>query len=47
MLGLGAALALFFYYLVPGGALWMIGLMPVVIGVVLVASTWLDQSKGA
>ena len=46
MLGLGAALALFLYNLVPGGALWMIGLMPMLIGVVLVASTWLDPSKG-
>ena len=30
--------ALFLYYLVPGDALWMIGLMPILIGVVLGAS---------
>jgi hypothetical protein len=46
MLVLGAALGLFLYNLVPGGALWMIGLMPALIGVVLVVSTWFEQPKG-
>ena len=30
----------------PGSALWMIGLMPAMIGVVLAVSTWLEQPKG-
>ena len=46
MLVLGAALGLFLYNLVPGGALWMIGLMPALIGVVLVVSTWFEPPKG-
>ena len=46
MIVLGAALGLFLYYLAPGGALWMIGLMPSLIGVVLAVSTWLEQPKG-
>jgi hypothetical protein len=46
MLVLGAALGLFLYNLVPGGALWMIGLMPALIGVVLVVSTWFEQPQG-
>ena len=46
MIGLGAALGLFLYYAAPRSALWMIGLMPTLIGVVLVISTWLEKSKG-
>ena len=43
---LGAALGVFLYYLAPGMALWMIGLMPTLIGVVLAISTWLEKPKG-
>lgn len=46
LLALGASLGLFLYYLAPGGALWMIGLMPALIGVVLAGSTWLETPKG-
>lgn len=46
LLAVGAALALFLYYLVPDKPLWMIGLMPLLIGVVLVISTWLETPKG-
>ena len=46
MIGLGAALGLFLYYAAPRSALWMIGLMPTLIGVVLAISTWLEKSKG-
>ncbi len=46
MLVLGAALGVFLYYLAPGSALWMIGLMPTLIGVVLAVSTWLEKPKG-
>ena len=42
----GAALSAFFYYLAPGSALWMIGWMPTLIGVVLVISTWLEKPRG-
>jgi hypothetical protein len=46
MIGLGAALSLFLYYAAPRLALWMIGFMPTLIGVVLVISTWLEKPKG-
>jgi hypothetical protein len=43
---LGGALAVFLYYLAPRSALWMIGTMPTLIGVVLALSTWLEKPKG-
>ena len=43
---LGAVLGVFLYYLAPGMALWMIGLMPALIGVVLAVSTWFELAKG-
>ena len=46
MIGLGAALGFFLYYAAPRSALWMIGWMPALIGVVLVISTLLEKSKG-
>jgi hypothetical protein len=46
MIGLGAALGLFLYYAAPRSALWMISLMPALIGLVLVISTWLEKPKG-
>ena len=46
MIVLGAGLGVFLYYLTPRSALWMISLMPALIGVVLAISTWLEKPKG-
>lgn len=46
MIVLGAGLGVFLYYLTPRSALWTISLMPALIGVVLVISTWLEKPKG-
>ena len=46
MIVLGAGLGVFLYYLTPLSALWMISLMPALIGVVLVISTWLEKPGG-
>ena len=46
MIGLGAALGFVLYYVAPRSAVWMIGSMPTLIGVVLVVSAWLEKSKG-
>lgn len=46
MIVLGAGLGVFLYYLAPRSALWMISLMPALIGVVLAISTWLEKPKG-
>lgn len=46
MIVLGLALGLFLRMLGPQMALWLIGLMPVLVGIVLVVSTWLEKPKG-
>ena len=46
MLALGGGLSVFFRYLAPASAFWLIGLMPASIGVVLAVSTWFEHPQG-
>lgn len=45
-LAIGILLTLFLYYIAPNKPLWLIGLMPVMVGVILAVSGWLEKPKG-
>lgn len=46
LLAIGSMLALFFFYLAPGKPLWMIGAMPLLIGIILGLSAWHEARTG-
>lgn len=45
-LAIGVLLALFLYFIAPNRPIWLIGMMPVMVGVILAISGWLEKPKG-
>ena len=45
VLAIGVLLTLFLYFIAPNKPVWLIGLMPVMVGVVLAISGWLEKPK--
>ena len=46
VLAIGVLLTLFLYFIAPNKPIWLIGLMPVLVGVVLAVAGWLEKPKG-
>ena len=44
-LAIGVLLTLFLYYIAPDKPVWLIGLMPVMVGVILAVAGWIEKPK--